>query len=116
MSQAMMFRDSVNFRAILQTLGAQINVQDAQGDPESAAALLSRLHKDDGEDVRAIPELLVAGINRDGGVVFIKTRLEKTQSRPIAINLNVPPPERFRIVPYDPSAISELLGEHMDTP
>ncbi len=116
MSQAMMFRDNVKFRTVLKALSSHINIQDAQRDPESAAALLGRLDQHDGEDVRAIPELLVAGINRDGCLVFIKTRMEETKGMPIAINLSVPAPDRFRIVPYDPSAISEQLAEHIDTP
>jgi len=115
MSQAMMFRDQVRFRAILEALGPHLEIQDAQRIPESAAALLGRLDSDTSEDVRAIPELLVAGISRDGGVVFIKTRREASNGRAVWINLNVPPPDRFRMVPYDPQAVSEQLAEHLET-
>ncbi len=116
MSQAIMFRDNVKFRAVLQALGAPLQLQDDQGDPESGAALLGRLEGDDQEDIRAMPELLVAGINRDGCLIFIKARKEQTKSRPIWINLAVPPPERFRLVPHDPPTITEQLAEFIDLP
>ncbi len=117
MSQAMMFRDQVSFRTVLQALNPPIQIQDAEhGDPESATALLARLDGSEAEDVRAMPELLVAGINTDGGLVFIKARKEQTSTKPIWINLSVPPPERFQIVPYNPPAISALLAEYLDTP
>ncbi len=116
MSQAIMFRDNVKFRAVLQALGGPIQMQEAELEPESAAALLGRLEGDDHEDVRAMPELLVAGINRDGCLIFIKARKEHTKGRPIWINLAVPPPERFRLVPHDPTAITEQLAEYIDLP
>jgi hypothetical protein len=116
MTQAMMFRDKVRFRAVLQALSPHIKIQDDQRDQESAAGLLSRLDGDDSEDVRGIPELLVAGINRDGCLIFIKAHKEETKKGPVWFNLTVPPPDRFRIVPYDPPAISEQLAEHLDTP
>lgn len=116
MSQAMMFRDNVDLRTILQALGPLIEIQDAQRDPESSAALLRRLDEDAAEDVRAILQLLMAGINRDGYLVFIKSRKQDAKGAPIWINLAVPPPDRFRIVPYDPPAISELLAEQIDAP
>lgn len=116
MSQAMMFNSRMSFRALLQSLDSQCNIQDADGEPESAAALLGRLDGDDAEDVRAIPELEVAGINRDGGLVFIRARKQETKGMPVWINLAVPPPDRFRIVPYDPTALSEQLAEHINVP
>ncbi len=116
MSQAMMFHGEVELRTILLALAPSVRIQDGGQQPESPGALLDRLVGPDREDGPSIPELLVAGINREGGLVFVKTRMQQTKGKPVAINLSVPPPARFRIVPYDASAIAKQLAEHVDAP
>lgn len=116
MSQAIMLHDKVDLRSILRALGPHVEIQDAQREREGAMDLLGRLDADAAEDVRDIPQLFVAGIDRNGYLVFLKTLVEQSKGRPIWINLTVPPPDRFQIVAYDPPAIAAQLAELIDTP